>query len=83
MGQRSDFIMSEVRDAMSNRRLSQLVRLFGVLERLPGMFVPSLMFLFALLFTGAMGVSGEVVQLGGPLVIFVMGSVVIARGHKL
>jgi hypothetical protein len=28
------------------------------------------------------GVGGEVVQLGGALMIFVMGSVVVARGHS-
>ena len=47
------------------------------------MLMSSLMLLLPLLFTGAVSVGGEVVQLGGPLMIFVMGSVVIARGHKL
>jgi len=72
MGQRGDFIMSEGGDAMSNRRLSQLVRLFRVLEGLPGVFMSGEMFRLPLLFTGAMGVGGEIVQLGGSLVIFVI-----------
>jgi len=46
------------------------------------MLVSGLMFLFPLLFTGAVGVGGEVMQLGGALMIFVMGSVVVARGHN-
>jgi hypothetical protein len=75
--------MSEGWDAMSRHRLRQLVRAFRVLEGLPGMLMSSLMLLLPLLFTGAVSVGGEVVQLGGPLMIFVMGSVVIARGHKL
>jgi hypothetical protein len=41
------------------------------------------MFLFPVFFTGAVGVRGEVVQLGGPLMIFVMRSIVISRGHRL
>ena len=82
MGQRGDFVVSEGWDAMSSHRLSQLVRAFRVLKSLPGMLVTGLMFLFALLFTGAVGVSGNVVQLGGPLMIFVMGAVVIAGGHS-
>ena len=64
---------------MFRHGLSQLIRAFRVLEGLPGMFVSSLMFLFPLLFTRAMGVGSEVVQLGGLLMIFVMGTVVIAR----
>jgi hypothetical protein len=46
------------------------------------MFVSSLVFRFPLLFTGTMGVGGKIVQLGGPLMIFVMGSVVISRRHR-
>ena len=78
MGQRGDFIVSKGRHTVSNRRLSHLVRLLGMLEGLPGMLVPSLIFGFPLLFTGAVGVGGKIVQLGGPLVIFVMGSVVVS-----
>ena len=82
VGERGNFIMSEGCDAMSSRRLSHLVGLFRVLEGLPGMLVSGLMFRFPLLFTGAVGVGGEVVQLGSPLMIFVMGSVVISGGHN-
>jgi len=46
------------------------------------MLVSGLMFRLSLLFTGAVGMGGEVVQLGGALMIFVMGSVVVARGHS-
>ena len=70
MGQRGDFIMSEGCDAMSNRRLSQLMRLFRVLECLAGVLMSSEMFRLSLLFTGAMSVGGEIVQFGGSLVIF-------------
>lgn len=82
MGQRRDFIMSEGNDAVSSHRLSRLVRQFRVLEGLPGVLVSGLMFLLPLLFTGAVGMGGKVVQLGGPLMIFVMGSVVISRRHS-
>ncbi len=67
---------------MSHRRLRHLMRLFRVFERLPGMFVPGLMFLLAMFFTGAVGMRCKVVQLRGPLMVFVMGSVVISRGHN-
>ena len=79
MGERRDFIMPEGYDAVTSRRLCHLVRLFRMLQGLPGMLVSGLMFRLALLFTGAVGVGGEVVQLGGPLMIFVMRTVVIAR----
>lgn len=82
MRQRRDFIMSEGCDAMSRRRLSHLVRLFRMLEGLPRVLVSGLMFRLPLLFTGAVGVGREVVQLGGPLMIFVVRSVVISRRHS-
>jgi hypothetical protein len=72
MGESSDFVMSEGWDAMSRHRLSHLMRLFGMLEGLPGMFVAGLIFLFPLLLAGVMGVGGEVVQFGRPLMIFVV-----------
>jgi hypothetical protein len=46
------------------------------------MLVSTLMFLFSLLLAGAVGVGGEVVELGGALMIFVMGSVVVPSGHS-
>jgi hypothetical protein len=58
------------------------MRAFGVLEGLAGMFVPGLVLLLPLFFTRAVGVGGEIVQLGGPLMIFVMRSVVVACGHN-
>jgi hypothetical protein len=82
VGQCSDFVMSEGCDAVSSHRLGHLMRPFRVLEGLAGMLVSAEVFLFSLLFTGAVGVGCEVVQLGGPLMIFVMGSVVISRGHN-
>ena len=83
MGQRGDFIVTEGHDAMSGHRLSQCVCLLRMLESLPGMFMSGLMFLLPVLFTGAMGVGGEVVEFRGPLMVFVMRSVVISRGHRL
>ena len=82
MGQRSDFVVSESRHTVPSHRPGHLVRLFRVLEGLPGMLVSSLMFLLPMLFTGAVGVGSEVVQLGSPLVIFVVGPVVISGGHS-
>ncbi len=66
---------------MSGHRLSHLVSLFRMLEGLPRMLVSRLVFLFPLLFTGAVGVGGDIVQFGSPLMIFVMGSVVVSSGH--
>jgi len=75
--------VSKGRDTVSNRRLTHLVRLLGVFEGLPGMLVSGFIFRFALLFPGAVGVGGKIVQFRGPLVIFVMGSVVVSGGHDL
>ncbi len=59
-----------------------LVSQFGVLQRLPGEFLPGLMILFLMGFGGAsMCVGGGIVQLGGSLMIFVMRSVVITSRH--
>ena len=81
MGQRRDFIMPEGCDAMTGHRLRRLVRSFRMFERLPGVLVSGLMFRLPLLFPGAVGVGGKVVQFGGALMIFVVGSVVISRRH--
>lgn len=67
---------------MSGHPVSQLMRLFGVLEGLPGMFVSSEVFRLPLLFAGTVSVCGKVVQFRGPLMIFVMGSVVVSGGHR-
>jgi len=45
------------------------------------MFVPSQVILLSVLLGRTMGVRGPVVQFGGLLVVFVMGSVVIASRH--
>jgi hypothetical protein len=82
VGERRDFIMPEGYDAVTSGRLTHPVGFFRVLEGLPGMLVSGLMFLLSLLFTCAVGVGGEVVQLGGALMIFVMGSVVVAGRHN-
>jgi hypothetical protein len=59
-----------------------LVRLPGVLQSLPGKLLPGLVILLLMGFRGAaMGVGGHIVQLGGPLMVFVMRSVVITSGH--
>jgi hypothetical protein len=55
---------------------------FRVLEGLPGMLMSSLILLLPVLFTGTVGMGGQIMQLGGPLMIFVMGSVVISCGHS-
>jgi hypothetical protein len=73
--------MSEGRDAMSRHRLRHLVRLFRVLEGLPRTLVSRRVFLLPLFFTGTMGVGGKVVQFSGPLMVFVMRSVVISSRH--
>jgi hypothetical protein len=82
MRQRGDFIVSKGRHTVPNRRLSHLVRLFGMLQGLPGMLVSALMFGFPLLFAGTVGVGSKVVQLRSPLMIFVVRSVVVSGGHS-
>ena len=57
------------------------MRPLGVFERLPGMLVSGLMFRLPLLFTGAVGMGGEVVQLGGTLMVFVVGAVIVSGRH--
>src|SRR5277367_5522624 len=39
------------------------------------------MLLFSIKLSGAVGVFGSILQLAGPLMVFVMGSVVISCGH--
>jgi hypothetical protein len=64
------------------RLLGKLVGLLGVFESLPGELLPGLVILLVMGHRGApMSVRGKVVQLGGALMILVMRSVVIARGH--
>ena len=62
--------------------LSVQVSLLGVLQRLPGSLLSREMILLAVLLRGsAVRVGRLVVQLGGALMVFVMGSVVIASRH--
>ena len=64
------------------RLLGMLVSLLGVLQSPPGALLPGLVILFLMGFRGAtMSVGGAIVQLGGPLMIFVMRSVVITSRH--
>jgi hypothetical protein len=56
----------------------------GILQRLPGMFLPRNVILLAFMLRGAaMDVGRLVVQFGRALVIFVMRSVVISCRHRL
>ena len=82
IGPRGDLAVSECRDAMFRHR-SLVVGVLRVLQRLSGM-LPSreVILLPALLLRRAMGVRGDIVRLRRPLVIFVMRSVVITRGHR-
>jgi len=81
MGQCGDFIMSEGWDAMAGHRPRHLMRPFRVLEGLPRMLLCTKVFLFSPLFAGAVGVGRLIVQLGGALMVFIMRTVVMARGH--
>jgi hypothetical protein len=79
--------MAEYRDAMFICRL--LVRLFGIEESrarmllgLPGPLVSSLVVLLVVLGGGAVCMSRRIMQLGRPLMIFVMGTIVISSGHQ-
>jgi len=81
MRQCRDFIMPEGHDAVSGRRLRHLMRPFRVFEGLPGMLVSSLMLLLPMLFTSAVSVGSQIVQLSSALMVFVVGSVVVSRGH--
>jgi len=68
-----DFIVPKCGDAMAGRsRLRMPMRLFRVLEGLPRLLVSRQVLLLPVLLGGPMGVGGDVVQFGGPLVVFVM-----------
>jgi hypothetical protein len=51
------------------------------LKGLPGMLVPGQVILVSLLFGNVMGMRAGVLQFGGTLVVLLMGSAVITRGH--
>jgi hypothetical protein len=75
MRERRDFIVSECSYAMPARSLGR------VFESLPRSLVPGQVFLFPMLFADPVGMRGAVLQFGGALMVLVMRSVVIARGH--
>ena len=87
MGQFGDIAVSKGGDAVlvhgvQVRLLAMLVSDLGMLKRLSGTLMPGLAILFLMGFRGAaMRVGGEIVQLGRSLVILVMRSVVVTRGH--
>src|ERR1035438_3795036 len=80
--QDGDIFVAEGGDAMPHRNcLRMLMSLLGVLQRLPRVLLPRQVILLIVLFGNTMHVRGLVVQFGGPLVILVMRSVVVARRH--
>jgi hypothetical protein len=87
VSQRCDVLVPKDREAVfihsvAVRLLGMLVSLLGVFQSLPGTLLPGLMILLLMGFrSAAMGMGGAIVQLGGLLMIFVMGSVVIASRH--
>jgi len=87
MSQDCDLLVPEHGDAVfvqkAPMRLSgTLVSLLGVLQSLPAALLPGFMILFLVGFGGAtVSVRGNVVQLGGPLMVLVMRSVVVTSGH--
>jgi hypothetical protein len=73
VGESGDVVVTECADSMPSRgRLSVLVGLLAVLQGLPGMFRSGKVFRLSPLFGRSMSVRGDVVQLGGPLMVFVM-----------
>ena len=87
VSQDGDVLVPEHRDAMFIQEAlvrlpGMLVSLLGVLQSLPGALLPGFVILFLMGFGGAtVGVRGKVVQLGGPLVVFVMRSVIVTSRH--
>src|ERR1017187_7900246 len=80
--QGGDVFVPEGGDAMPHRNcLSMLMSLLGVLQRLPRVLLPGQVILLSVLLGNTMHVGGLVVQFGGPLVVLVVRSVVIARRH--
>jgi Na+/citrate or Na+/malate symporter len=87
MSQDCDVLVPEHGDAVlvqkaPVRLFGLLVSLLGVLQSLPAALLPGFMILFVMGFGGAtVGVRGNVMQFGGPLMVLVMRSVVITSGH--
>jgi len=75
--------MAEGNDAVSGRRrLSLLRNTSGVLEGLPRKLVSRQVFLFPVFLAHTMDMGGTVVKFRGPLMVLVMRSLVITRGHN-
>src|SRR5277367_2634002 len=82
MSERGDVIVPEWGDNVSGcGRLSVLVSLLGMLQSLLRMLMSGQVILLSLPLGDSMSVRRGVVQFGGPLVVFVMRSVVITSGH--
>jgi hypothetical protein len=87
MRQPGDIVVPKHRDAVFIYSApvwlpGMLVSPFGVFKSLPGVFLPGLVVLFLMGFRSTtMRVGGTIVQLGSPLVILVMRSVVITSRH--
>jgi len=88
MSQRGDVRVPENREAVfihsvPARLLAMLVSVLRVLKSLSGALMPSLAILLLMGLRGApMRLGGNVVQLGRPLMVFVMRSVVVTSGHR-
>jgi hypothetical protein len=54
-----------------------------MLKRLPGVLVAAQMILLTMLLSNPMGMGGVVMKLGRPLMVFIVGTVVIACGHMI
>ncbi len=75
VSQCGDFVVPKKRDAVfvPMHLVGMLVSVLGVFKSLPGEFLPGLVILFAVGFRSAtMSVGGNIVQLSGLLMIFVM-----------
>ena len=87
MGQDGDVFVPKHGDAMFVhyalvRLPGVLVSLQGVLQSLPGALLPGFVVLLFVGFGGAsVSVRGKVVQLGGPLMVLVVRSVIISSRH--
>ena len=87
MSQRCDVVVTKPGNAVfihrvSMRLLGMLVSFLGVLQSLPGEFLPGLVILLFMSFrSAAMCVGRAIVQFGGSLMILVMRSVVISSRH--
>ena len=83
MRERRNLFVTEDREAMNTERVPMrlpglLKRLLGMLQRLPGVFLPGLVVLFLMGDRGAaMRVRGRIVQLGGPLMVLVVRSAIL------